>query len=106
MVLRPYSSMDGGTDAKRQKLYGPDPAPIADHPDLNALRGEGFTGPYEPLGRVIALEVTPELFEKYVPAGEFMAAWGESEVVRKLRAAEAARRVAAKAKKKNLTAAN
>jgi hypothetical protein len=65
-------------DAKRQKLYKNKTQGGGSVPDE-----EGFTGPYMPLGRVLAVQATSGLLEKHFPDGKFIAPWNSEMVVEK-----------------------
>jgi hypothetical protein len=66
--------------AKRAALYRAKPLAV-DHPRRAALAAEGFDGPFEPLGRVLALEVGAALLAELFPTGRFVAPWGEEMLV-------------------------
>lgn len=64
-------------DAKRRKLYSLEPAGGA----CNQADEEGFAGPYFPLGRVLALQITSGMIDQFFPDGKFVASWGSEMAV-------------------------
>jgi hypothetical protein len=69
------------TDAKRRRLYALTPAPGMNASIAAELAAEGFGGPFEPLGRVLALRASHALLSAHIPARKFVAAWGAEMIV-------------------------